>query len=55
MYVTTDRDELQRLKLAAMDSAAEFSSNNIAQVGESDGKHLVETVDHISEHNTESN
>jgi len=51
MYVKSRRDELQSVKLPEMDSIARFSDNNIAQVTESDGRVLVNYIDHISKHN----
>lgn len=49
MYVETTRDELQALKLPGMNSAAEFSANNKAQVSADDGAVLIDEVDHITE------
>jgi len=49
MYVETDRNELRALKLPDMDSIAEFSENNVAQVTEHDGEILIAEVDHITQ------
>jgi len=49
MWITSDRDNLQAIKLPEMDSVAQFSDNNKAQVSESDAQILIETVDHITE------
>jgi len=51
MYVKTTRENLQAIKTPEMDSVAEFSSNNIAQVSESDGVALCENYpEDFSEH-----
>lgn len=42
MYVKCERDGLKSICLEDMDSRAEFSKNNIAQVTESDGTTLIE-------------
>jgi hypothetical protein len=55
MYVKTEDDGLQSIKLENMDNRADFSSNNIARVAESDGKTLIAEVDHISEHEPNNN
>jgi len=51
MYIKTTKESLQRFKVPEMDSIAEFSSNNIAQVPESDGRVLIQ-MSGFSEHNT---
>lgn len=52
MYIKTDRDTLTRIRISGMDSAAEFSDNNIAHVTEDDGEVLLnEHPEKFSEHN----
>lgn len=41
MYVKTDKDSLVRIITPEMETAAEFSGNNIAQVTEHDGEVLL--------------
>jgi len=52
MYIKADDPDLQRLKVPEMDSIAEFSSNSIAQVPESDGRVLIQ-MSGFSEHKSE--
>lgn len=49
MYVYSERDNLQAIRLPGMDNVAEFSQNNKAQVTESDAAILIDEVDHITE------
>jgi len=48
MYVKTERDNLQQIRLPEMSKAANFSENNIAQLPEDDAQYLIENVGHVT-------